>query len=314
MQFLAVEKILFFTPYSIGFALSLAVFYAFALFYAKKQGFDRENLKTGFLIFLVLQLVFGRLIFVFFNRSQILFDSVDGFFIGFTPMLEVWKGGFASFGTVLAFIISSLALARLKRLKFSCVLSRNAVPFMLFYALLRLIQPLGNQGYGALLENGFFPLAIKNSFDEWYTSIFLFEFIVFGAVFLYMLFSKASFNRGYFAVFSIACMQIFFESVHADSQLRLESNHFIRAEMLLCLTLIIAFLIIKHIKIKKAKALIADIIMLLLFTVFVFMAEFHEKIPLSDALLYSLSLLGAVFSSLSFSFFPKELRCVKDSD
>lgn len=314
MKFLAIDKILFFTPYSIGFALSLAVMFIFSMFHSKKRGFDRENTKTVFLVFIVLQLVFGRLIYVFFNRSQILFDSVDGFFIGLGPIFETWKGGFSSFGVVLGFMVSVLLVSKLKKFSFSKALGVFSCPFMLFYALLRLIQPLGNQGYGAWLESGFFPLAIKNNFDEWYVAIFFFEFVIFILAFLYMLFSKKAFNRGYFAMFVIACLQIFFESLHGDAQLRFEINHFIRAEMLLYLVLIVVLLIFKHIKIKKTKALIIDIIMLLLFAAFVIMAEFHEKIHLSDSVLYSLSFIGAVSSSLVFSLFPNELNSIEDSN
>lgn len=302
MLFHNIPNVWHISPYGIVFSLSMLLFLLSLLF---EKTLNKAQAKSFFLVFAPLSLLLSRLIYVFFNHSSVLFDSVEGHFLGVLPVFAVWKGGLSYIGFLLGLIFSALLLKKRFRISFSLLLSSAAPGFALFFSALKFSQFFAHQGFGINLESGFFPFAIRNSYDEWYLAVFLFEGLAYLALFFYLLRSKKNTQKGFSVVFFVCTLQMFFETLRYDGVLRFSGNYFIRAEMVCFFILALVFLIIKAKKSKNAKHALLDFVCLFVCAGLIVLAEFHEKVPFPTLLLYGLSFASSLLAGIRLSHFKQ---------
>ena len=106
---------------------------------------------------------------------------------------------------------------------------------------------LGMLGLGDYVENGFFPLALVNEWDEAYLAVFLFEGC-FSLLVMVWAFLHRQEKDGFVRTLFLLCLsQMFFESLRNQSIAWL----FVRCEQLLCFVYVFAVLIAWSLRARK---------------------------------------------------------------
>lgn len=292
-----------FNLYAYGLALA---FGCLVLLLALRVGAARHGQGPGSAALMLLLggplgLLKARLLFSLVAYKRLFFDAMEGSWLGLWPLFALRDGGFSLFGLLLGWLLAALLYARLRRQTVDRVMDWLAIPSALFVAIARFAEILGGQGYGEEMAEGlqFFPLAVRNSYEEWYLAVFVLEGLVALATALWL------WQRGrrkpagqpgnsmLRMLMPVVTLQIFLESLRQDAYLRLESNAFIRLGQLFALVLLLFLLVVlsrRAVRLGKPGLAGPVWLSLLLAAGCALAAEFNEKLPPARELLYALSL------------------------
>ena len=291
-------RVMGFTVY--GFGLALA--FGFALMWlclslsAPRSGLKKSTAVSYMLSAVPLAVFFGRLVFCLFRRAAVFYDMVDGHFLGIAPLFKGWEGGFSLPGLLIGLLLAVPITAKCSKEDASRLSGWMAALGALLMAFAHLGTILAGEGYGDILESPAF-YAVGNAYGEWYVAVFAFEAAVYGALFVFLLLARSAHpaSKQHALIVSYGALQLFLESLHRDNYMRLEANGFIRVHQLLCLALLLYGLVLiarscdRSMRFKQSTL---HFILLALAVLFVIAAEFHEKLPFSTLLLYTLSGIG----------------------
>lgn len=267
----------------------------------KRRGLKPGSAPAMLLAAGLLGLFCSRLVFSIIQREKLFFDVFDGHFLGLQPFFALQHGGFSLFGFLFGLLLAGFLFAKASRQRLGTIYDWLALPSAVFLSLLSLGQFLGGQGYGEQLEAEalqFFPIAVQNSFGEWYLAVFLYQGLLLAGIALFLRFSRARGSLGdrMIRLLGLFCsLQIFLESLRQDAYLRMESNAFIRLNQVMALLVLLALLLMlsrRALKRGRPGLLWAPWLSLLIASGCAIAAEFNEKLPLPKPVLYLASLLA----------------------
>lgn len=291
-----------FTLYGFGLAVALGGLMAFWLLNKRQKQFAVRPGTSSWIMLagLILGVILARAVYAAVRYEQLFFDPMDGQPLGIAPLFAVQNGGLSFFGALLGFLLAIYLTARLTRQRFARLFDWAALPIAAWMVFARLAEHLGGEGYGAdMTSTGlhFFPLTVQNGYGEYNLSVFVLEALA-ALIMACLLYRREKKPRmegslGLSLLAMTGASQLFLESLRRDAYLRLEANGFIRVSQLLALFVLIGAAIAltrRAIKLHQPRRLIIiDWIMLILTSAAVIAAEFYEKLPLPEWLLYGLS-------------------------
>lgn len=303
--------------HAFGLLLSLAGLLTLLLLW---RGEKRRGLRPGsaagmLLLGGVLGLLGARLLYSLIQKDRLFVDAFDGSYLGLQPFFELAHGGFSLYGLLFGWLLAGWLFARISRRRLGEVYDWLALPSALFLSLLSFGQILGGQGYGEQLELEalqFVPIAVQNSFEEWYLAVFAYQGLLLAGLALWLRLRRrqgAPGDRMVALLLPFLSLQIFLESLRQDAYLRLESNAFIRVNQVLALLALLgllALLTARALRQGRPALLAAPWLSLVLASGCAIAAEFNEKLPLPKPLLYLISLAAlSLFAWLALRAFRR---------
>ncbi|NLD34104.1 MAG: prolipoprotein diacylglyceryl transferase [Clostridiales bacterium] len=290
------------TVYGFGLALALGGLLALLLLHRDRR---RAGMTTGsaprlMLPAILLGLVGARLVYCVFNYRRVFFDAVEGHWLGLGPFFRLGQGGLSLYGLLAGVLLACCLYARFHRQSAGRVLDWAALPLGVFAGIALLAQILGGTSYGEeVLAEGlqFFPIAVRNDYEEWNLAVFAWQGIAVLAAALSLLRpAKGTARPGdrmLRLLIPLCALQLFFEALRQDDYPRLESNAFIRVNQVLALAFLIvtAIMLTRRLGTRHALPVWG---MLALAAGAAIAAEFNEKLPMARELLYALSLAAQI--------------------
>jgi phosphatidylglycerol:prolipoprotein diacylglycerol transferase len=233
-------------PYVACLAASALISFCVLFFDVRRNGL---SLKTGFCFALTaipLGIV-GAKLFYFFAKFELLYALY-----GLGGLLRFRIGEFAFTGALLGMLAATAISALLTRRKPQKVMDAVAAASMLFLALARFGEYFVEFGTGPYVYNEsfqFFPLAVKNIYDEWYAAVFMLEGLIALILFLLLFLRRfaGAYHKSDVGLLLFVLSQVFCESLRAESL----KWGFVRVQQLSCVVLAAVILVKYSIQILK---------------------------------------------------------------
>ena len=173
ISFLGMEMTLYALLAILGYLLFAGLMIAFA----PKFRLSRRVSGLYALLSGVLGLLLGRLIFCLVRMDTLFYDEM-GEPLGLAPFFDPAAGSISIVGVILGTVLSALLCRLMTRKTTASILDCAAIPALLFFSFMRLIEPLGGNGYGIPMEESplaFPPFAIINDWGEAMLSVCFIE-------------------------------------------------------------------------------------------------------------------------------------------
>lgn len=156
-----------------GFLLALVL----ALTLARKHSLQANHALLYGLTAGLMGLLGGRAVYCAVRMDTIFFDSM-GDFLGLSPFLDPSLGSVSVIGVLLGCVLAAWLCGLMTRKTAGIYLDLAVLPGVFLLAFMRLIEPLGGQGYGVVLEEPFWcfaPLARPNAWGDWFLDVSFIE-------------------------------------------------------------------------------------------------------------------------------------------
>ncbi len=282
-----------------GFGIYMALGFLSLLAYLLYRTKHKAGLYAC--ITLPISILTGRLIYCFFRRNTVFYSPMDGSFLGIQEIFNFSIGGISIYGCLAGVLLACFLIGKIEKKPFLNTVGFFSPGIASLMAFMHYANFLGGEGFGNIaLENANPIFYVFNDYGEAYLAVFRFEALFCLAFAIYLFFSKKSCSKKAIVFLSIyAAMFLFFASLHRDSNLRLESNGFIRVDQLISYVILLCVLI--YILRTRKKHKFTYVLSFILCSLFVIAAEFFEKIPLPTWFLYSLSLISCINLGVLFA-------------
>ncbi len=250
-------------------------------------------------------LFFARLVYCMVRYEYMFHNAMDGAYLGLLPFFYIDQGGLSLPGLLLGVWGTLFVDAKVRRIPAGRQLDAATLPLAVFVTIARWGKILSGQGYGGVVETPwlcFFPFAIQDTYGDWFIAVFALEGLVALLILGRLLYLRrkplAAGDLYLYFLIPLYAAQIFLESLHQDDYLRLESNGFIRINQVLAMAgilVIAAWLTIRAHKQEKSWWQAAGHWLVVMFSAgAAIAAEFYEKLPYPEFLLYAISAVAQV--------------------
>ena len=212
------------TVYGAVSAALCAVFFALTVFSWKRKGGRSAAPAVWFgVLSIVLGLLLGRGIYCAVRYNAVFFDGM-GDSLGILPFFTMEEGSVSVVGVLLGCLLAAALAARFTGARASEILDCAALPGVMLFALLRLVEPLSGQGFGPLVSDPFWcrvPLSIDSGWGEWSFSVCFLEFVLLLLAFLALLKipCRKGGTRAMYALTLIPALQLIPEMLRQDNVL-----------------------------------------------------------------------------------------------
>ena len=214
------------TPYAVSVWIACAA--ALGLFFLQGRKLKPAALILTAGLGILLGLLCARLYYVLARISTFLDIGLENFFATADEDLKGWGSakGAAFWGAVGGVALAALLAGKITKEKVSALLDALAPSAALGIAISRFGEFSIGEGIGPGVEDPalqFFPLAVRNQWDEWYYALFMLEGLVGLIIFALLMTRGRKLKDGYrarmFLILYASC-QIVLEAVRRDNFLR----------------------------------------------------------------------------------------------
>lgn len=166
---------------------------------------------------------------------------------GLLSVLDLSAGSCLMYGGILGALLCAALLAKKSGVSAAQAMNEITVPGLAAVAVCRFAEYFTPEGIGPLFENPalcFFPLAVKNRYDEWNMAVFMFEAVAALLIIALLLKEKKkpAGSRVMTALLLYSCCQIPLENLRSDSCLRIG---FVRVSQIIAVLLILAVIYVR---------------------------------------------------------------------
>ena len=168
-------------------------------------------------------LLLGRAVYCAVRFDSIFYDEM-GDYAGLSRFFTMETGGLNVLGILAGCLLTAWIVSKVTGDRPGELLDAAALPGLLLFAAIRLIEPLSGQGYGMLIEQGalqWAPLSIDNGWGTWSLSVCFIEAVLLlvSALLVWRLPVKRPGARAMLALALIAGLQIVPETLRQDDVL-----------------------------------------------------------------------------------------------
>ena len=182
---------------------------------------------------------------------------------GLASVFDLSAGSCLMYGGILGALLCAALLAKKSGVSAAEAMDEITVPGLAAVAVCRLAEYFTPEGIGPLFENPalcFFPLAVKNRYDEWNMAVFMFEAAAALLIMAWILRGgrKPAGSRVMTALLLYSCCQIPLENLRSDSCLRIG---FVRVSQIIAVLVILAVVFVRTKGYKKLFAKRAGVVL-----------------------------------------------------